>query len=290
MKRILGISFFIICCSACYNTPKSNIETDIAATINCDTIFLSDIDSIIDGYVYGLRLGVLNHYINSILLEHQAQKENIPVEELKKKLGFENGDISANKGLLNYLDSLKEGATIKILLKPNYFKIISDNNLLSDIVQIGNSNKLKVFIISDYKCPHCRMAKKQLDEIIKKNKDLSFYYIYDSDYIDTAGLFAHACGLQGKFLECYNWLFEGNNAFLEKNNMLQFAFDLGLDMEQLEQDMSDDQLLKDYVLNKEKLYRAGINKVPSFIVNGKLLINGSPIDYLQDVINHEKQN
>ena len=96
--------------------------------------------------------------------------------------------------------------------------------------------------------------------------------------------------MQGKFLECYNWLYEGNNAFLEKNDLLQFAFHLGLDMELLEHDMLDDQLLSDYVDNKERLYEEGINKVPCFIVNGKLLINGNPIDYLQNVIENEMQN
>lgn len=289
MKKILGIFILLICCVRCYDKQNSIMEPKIAALVNHDTILLSDIDSIIDGFIYEVRLGVLNNYINSILLESQTKKENISLEELKKKLGFKAEDGKESEQLLKYLDSLRNDAVIRVLLQPNYFKKLSILNLLSNAIREGSS-KLEVFIVSDYKCPHCRTLKRDLDDIIKRNGDVSFNYIYHSDYIDTVGLFAYACGLQGKFLECYNWLYEGNNAFLEKNDMLQFAFDLGLDMEQLEQDMSDDQLLRNYVENKEKLYKVGVNKVPCFIVNGKLLISGNPIDYLQNVIEDEKQD
>jgi glutaredoxin len=287
MKTLVTIFIILIFCNCSYKKAEIfNNKNSIAAVINSDTIYNNEIDSLIVDYVFNLKSIVLNQKINDALINQEAQKENLSKNDYLKKIGIKKDDKLREERLLAILDSIKEDANIKKYIHPSYFKELHVENLIKSTIRynVGSNN---VYFISDFNCPHCQSIKKEFDKIIKNNPTINFYYIYHGSYIDETSIFAYACDLQGYFIECYEWLYANNNSTVERNSFLEFANDLGMDMAELEMELKNDHLLKQLVANKNYLMKNGVNKVPCFIVNNKLLISGNPISYIQNTINHE---
>lgn len=288
MNKIVIIVVSSICLFSCCGENMQQSYKQPGAIVNDDTIFLNEVDSLIDGILFDLRVNALNQIVNNQLLEGDLNKKGKTKAELFDSIEKRVGDEDSNMYLKYYLDSLRIVNGVKILLMPSFLRSIETDDFIYNTIRAGG--KFDVFIISDYKCPHCRSVKAQIDQIIKNNPTVNYHYIYHSDFIDSVALFAHACGLQDMYAECYNWLFDGRNAFLDIEGLKQFALEKGLDLGQLERDMNSNQLLLEYIKNRNILMNFDVNKVPSFIVNNKLLIDGDPINYLQKVIEDELQN
>ena len=82
-------------------------------------------------------------------------------------------------------------------------------------------------------------------------------------------------------------IFENTNLLNEDSIYNYFATKLGLDTNKFNKDMNDQQILKMFVENKERLISKGIYSTPTFVVNGKILDRRHSIDYLEDVIIEE---
>ena len=82
-------------------------------------------------------------------------------------------------------------------------------------------------------------------------------------------------------------IFENNNLLNEISIYSSFAAKLGLNINKFNKDMNDQQILKMFVENKERLISNGIYSTPTFVVNGKILDKRHSIDYLEDVIIEE---
>ena len=165
-------------------------------------------------------------------------------------------------------------------------------------VSVGNAYtkgnaKAPVTIIafSDFQCPFCSRVVPTLAQLEKeygdkvrvafKHNPLPFHS--DAPLASKAAL---AAGEQGKFWQMHDKLFENQRA-LKRENLLQYAKDLGLDASKFEKDLDnpkfDDVIKKDLAEGQAN----GANGTPTFFINGRQLVGAQPVDAFKRMIDEE---
>jgi protein-disulfide isomerase len=125
----------------------------------------------------------------------------------------------------------------------------------------------------DYECPYCGAAHSEVTHVVREmGDDLRFAYrhfplsqIHPHAY--QAAEAAEAAGVQGRFWEMHDLLFE-NQDRLSLRDVLTLATALGLDLERFVGDLRAhahaDRLREDFLSG----IRSGVNGTPTFFVNG----------------------
>jgi len=130
----------------------------------------------------------------------------------------------------------------------------------------------------DYQCPHCGMAYpiiKQLQEAMgDKMKFVFRNFPLTNSHPDAmnAAVAAEAAGVQGKFWEMHDMIFEHQNRLLE-DDLYAYAQQLGLNVEQFKNDMLSEKVITKVEDDFESGMRSGVNGTPSFFVNGEKFSN-----------------
>ncbi len=172
----------------------------------------------------------------------------------------------------------------KIKLQPPFYNIVKTNELLSNNLT-ENKSTTEVFIISDFNCPACQKAEKELNKLYEKyNNDVNFKFVFYSDYIDKGALACEAAANQNKFRQMHDIIFSNPNLLQQENIYEDFAVELGLNIYEFEDNINNPELLRELIRNKELLVSMKIYSTPTFIVNGKILDSKYAISYLEDVI------
>jgi protein-disulfide isomerase len=133
---------------------------------------------------------------------------------------------------------------------------------------------LELVEYGDYECPYCGRAYPIVKNIQEKlGPDLKFVFrnfplrkIHPNAY--PAAVATEAAALQGKFWEMHDIIFENQN-ILNAENILLFADRLGLDTERFKEDILDDSLMVKARGDFESGMKSGVNRTPTFFVNGK---------------------
>ncbi len=126
----------------------------------------------------------------------------------------------------------------------------------------------------DYECPYCGEAYpivKRVQKVLGKNLGFVFRNFPLTElhpHALQAALAAEAAGLQGKFWEIHDTLFE-NQETLEDEDLIGFARRLGLDPGQFNSDRHSrgvQKKVKDDFLGGAL---SGVNGTPTFFINGR---------------------
>lgn len=133
---------------------------------------------------------------------------------------------------------------------------------------------LELVEYGDYECPFCGRAYPIVKDIQSKlGADMKFIFrnfplrkIHPNAY--PAAVATEAAALQGRFWEMHDLVFE-NQKQLGPDHILALAQDLGLDMERFESDIRDEALYLKARKDFESGMKSGVNRTPTFFVNGK---------------------
>jgi protein-disulfide isomerase len=131
---------------------------------------------------------------------------------------------------------------------------------------------------SDFQCPACASFQPVMEEIMKTYGDkLRFEYKHYPlpihPYAQQAALAAEAAGQQGKFYEYHDLLFKNqqnwSTAVAPGSLFIQYAEELGLDMEQFRRQQKSS-ILRDKVRSDlAEARELGITATPTFYLNGE---------------------
>ncbi len=91
---------------------------------------------------------------------------------------------------------------------------------------------------------------------------------------------------QGKFWEYHDLLFE-NHPKIQRNFLLQYAKDLGLDVARFEKAIDSDVGKQTISADAAEAQKLGATGTPAFFVNGRYLSGAKPFQAFADVINAE---
>ena len=126
---------------------------------------------------------------------------------------------------------------------------------------------------SDFECPYCSSAVKQVDTIMAAYpKDVKLIYkqfpLSMHPHAELAAEASLAAREQGKFWEMYDVLFK-NYRRLSNDSIMTMAKEIGLDMEKFKADLASGKYKTAIEKDLADGEAAGVYGTPSFYINGK---------------------
>lgn len=167
---------------------------------------------------------------------------------------------------------------------------MSDNNSNENATaeQQGEPQKVHILKYSDYQCPACKMyipAQKQLEEEFGDMIEIEYRHfpLGGHQFAELAARSAEAARNQGKFEEMHDLIFEHQEEWSRGGageHFRGFAEELGLDLEQFEEDLQSDEITRKIESQKAEGERRTVRATPTFFVNGQKL-QQNPQNYEQ---------
>lgn len=156
---------------------------------------------------------------------------------------------------------------------------------------------------SDYQCPACAYfhpivegLKDQFGDQIKVK--LRHFPLDNHQFAALAARAAEAADNQGKFDEMHNLIFENQDRWSNTSDptsiFVNYARDIGLDIEQFREDLNDAETQQIVMEQKEEGVDHGVNATPTFFIEGEKL-EDLPRTYeefeqvIQEYINRNQQ-
>ena len=156
---------------------------------------------------------------------------------------------------------------------------------------------LELVEYGDYSCPYCGRAYPIVKEIQQQlGSDIKFVFrnfplskIHPHAF--SAAVATEAAGLQGKFWEMHDIIFENQQA-LDAEHIFLLADQLGFDMERFKNDIQQKSLIEKVEKDFESGIRSGVNRTPTFFING-IKFDGDWTDnhlleYLKSILTEHK--
>jgi protein-disulfide isomerase len=136
------------------------------------------------------------------------------------------------------------------------------------------SETVEVLVYSDFQCPFCGQFYKPFRQLMTegvgvpakfefKNFPLSFH-----PFAQLAAQAAMAAKQQGKFWEMHDAIFAHQSA-MKRENLLEYAEQLGLDMNRFRKDLDSDDVKQMIERDKADGEKAKVEATPTVVINGK---------------------
>ena len=146
----------------------------------------------------------------------------------------------------------------------------------------------------DFQCPACFSYFPLVTQLREEYKDrVTFQFrhfplVQSHQNAMAAHRAAEAAGLQGKFWEMHDLLFQNQKAWEASNNAAQFfedyATQLELDIEKFKSDVASSGVNASVQADFKSGQDLGVSSTPSFILDGKLIENPTSIEAFKKVI------
>lgn len=151
--------------------------------------------------------------------------------------------------------------------------------------------KLAIVEFSDFQCPFCGRVKPTLEQIEKQYGDqvrIVFKHLPLSIHpkAPAAHAAAEAAHRQGKFWEMHDLIFE-NQREMSEEKYLEYAAQIGLDMEEFKADLASEQVKKKVEADMAEASKLGVTGTPAFFVNGRFVSGAQPFSTFQTLIDEE---
>lgn len=144
-----------------------------------------------------------------------------------------------------------------------------------------SKNEVVIEEFGDYQCPPCGALhpemKKLKGEYGSKIKFIFYHFPLTRIHQHAAitAFAAAAAGQQGKFWEMHNLLYESQEVWRETDNigpiLLNFARQLGLNLEQFERDINDTKVKATVLADVQRGEAMGVTGTPTLFLDGQLM-------------------
>ncbi|MEK7130337.1 MAG: thioredoxin domain-containing protein, partial [Patescibacteria group bacterium] len=164
----------------------------------------------------------------------------------------------------------------------------------SDWVKGNKEAKVTIIEYSDFQCPACASAHPMMKKAVQEFGDkIRFAYrhfplVQIHQNAELAALASEAAGLQGKFWEMHDMLFEKQSNWGTskdaKKLFAQYAGELGLDRAKFESDLTSDAVKQKIQASLSEATRIKLGGTPSIFINDKIIDNPGSYDELKKLI------
>ncbi len=138
----------------------------------------------------------------------------------------------------------------------------------------------------DYNCPYCRQSLKDIEKLIKADKNVRVVlkeYPILGKASTAASIAALASRKQGKYMEFHTALLTAKGR-INDEQITSIAKSVGLDIDKLKADMKSADVLEAHKKNMEVGQKLGINGTPTFIFNDQVIPQVLPFEAMQQLI------
>ena len=254
MNKIKMLILCIICVSCANKNEQIKQNRIIAGVFDGGMIFIDQLDSTLRKDFYQLRRREAEGRIFRSLVEIEARKKKSNAETILKaalhknfKIGEGNSTgqnilVYQKNRFLEFRDSLFKVYSVSIVLD----SILATHMDVKDYCKYyrGNLNSnIELCIISDIQCYSCQEFEKNMKFIYYKYRDkIKFCSIIVSEGIDKGAIASEAAGIQGRFWEMHDFLFENPQSGFNDSLLIKFAGLLNLDCKKMESDLNNNEL------------------------------------------------
>jgi protein-disulfide isomerase len=211
------------------------------------------------------------------------------IEELKERVRVHLEQQKRLKQIASYAHSLEPQYGVQIFLKPPQPPNVRVN--VEGAPSEGPADApVTIVEFSDYQCPACRTTHQTVKEL-KALYGSQVRWVFKDFPLKMhkeafkAAEAAHCAEDQGKFWQYQDFAFSANRLYA--GNLLEGAAELGLDKDKFAQCLENSKF-KDYLNQSIRdAVQAGIDRTPSFIINGTVLSGGHTLDTFKKAIDDE---
>ncbi|MBW1811513.1 MAG: thioredoxin domain-containing protein [Deltaproteobacteria bacterium] len=156
----------------------------------------------------------------------------------------------------------------------------------------GSHNpRVTIVVFSDFCCPYCNRGAKTLIEVLENYPQqvrIIFKHHPLTSHKDAflAHMASLAAGAQGKFWQMHDLLFE-NQRKLKRENLIEYANKLELDMPRFKADLESRSLRKEIERDTAFVMELGARGTPTFFINGKKIVGAIPYSAFKARIEQE---
>jgi protein-disulfide isomerase len=269
---------------------------------------------------FDLQRKAIEAKLDDLLLDKQAQKEHLTVDQLidkhvnsmvekepseealhvyydglDTKATFEDlrsqivDTVRANRldrVRAAYMKSLRDDAKISFLLvAPRAPVTLKDNPVRGDV-----NAPVMVVEYADYECPYCQQDQPIIDKIEAEYKGKIAFVFKDTPlpmhaHAEKAAEAANCAGTQGKYWEYHDFLFQSKQ--LEVGQLKEAARTLKLNADAFDKCLDSGEkaaLIKENLKEGQKFQLQG---TPSFFINGRFFNGGMTYEQLKQAIDEE---
>jgi protein-disulfide isomerase len=268
---------------------------------------------------YVAQKDALEQYLDEQVLERQAKKEGVTVDELLKRhvvvstqeptedqLRFYYEGIQTDESFETARDSIidtvhqlrvKKARAAYITDLRNEYGVVVELAQPSAHVEAGNSPRLgpetapvQIIEYADYQCPYCQKVSPDLIRLRQEFGD-QISFIYKDFPLPMHPLAARAAegarcaGVQGKFWEFHDYLFATKK--LDEPAMKAEARVLKLDGDKFDQCLDKQEQFESLKKEAQDGQKLGLSGTPSFFINGHFMSGAIGYAKLRDTVQAE---
>jgi len=269
---------------------------------------------------YEAEKKAVDDYMEEVLLERQAQKENVTVEELLQR--HVNSTIAKDpndEALRVYfegLDTAEPFETVRPKIaehlrerriakaKAAYMQnlrgqipVVLQLNIPRALISLENTPvrgdinaPVKLVEYADYECPYCQQIQPTLDKLEAEYKGrLAFGYkdvpLPNHPHAQKAAEAAHCAGVQSKYWEFHDLMMTTKE--IEVAQLKEGARKLGLDAQAFDTCLDSGQQAARVKVQLDEATKLGLQGTPSFFLNGRYFSGGMSYEQLQQLVEAE---
>ena len=144
--------------------------------------------------------------------------------------------------------------------------------------------EVTIVVFSDFQCPFCSRATPTLRQLLDESPNVRLVFKHNPlpfhKDARLAAIASLAAQQQGKFWEMHDLLFQNHKA-LGRDNLVEYAVQLGLNRKKFEKALDDKKLAAIVDADMELGRRLGARGVPAFFVDGVYFAGARPIDHFR---------
>jgi protein-disulfide isomerase len=269
---------------------------------------------------YKAQREALDALIDDALLEKQAQKENVTVQQLlethvtskvkdptedqlevyyegvqtdqpfsavRDKILESIRQHRIAKARKEYLNSLRNQANLEVLLASPSVDVA-----LGEAPTRGVQNApVLVIEFADYECPYCQKIAPDLKRLQQDYAGKVLFAFKDfplamHKHAQKAAEAARCAGRQEKFWEYHDLLFQGSNA-LEIRQLKDYARELHLNQESFDKCLDSGETAATVKQDLEQGQKLGLSGTPSFFVNGHYFGGAASYSVIREIVDQQ---
>ncbi|MBX7147617.1 thioredoxin domain-containing protein [bacterium] len=217
----------------------------------------------------------------------KARFNNAPFEQVKPQL---MAQVSATKERTVYNDfikKLKEGSKVEILMQRPRIEVSADDDPSKGDVDAP----IQIIEFSEFQCPFCKKARPTVEQILETYKGKVHYVFRDFPLsfhknAPKASEAANCAGDQKKYWEYNHNLWE-NQKGLEIENLKQYAADLKLDTKKFNECLDSGKFKAEIDKDIKEGSESGVSGTPAYFINGIFVSGAQPFDRFKEIIDEE---
>lgn len=296
----------------------SDVTTDpasVLAEVNGEKITLKDIDEKlrpeifkVQEQLYELRKGTVDLLINDLLLNQEAQKRNVSVQELldaevtsklkkitkkdalafymenKEKINTDHRNSMDRVRIVQYmkqreeergksvfLERLRQGAAIEVYLAEP--KRLVEAISVHDQPSMGREDApVTIVEFIDYECPTCANLQEVLKGLMEEYGDKVRVVAFDFPLQRHAYAYQAAIAAEAAREQGKYWeyitILFRNQGALEVDNLKEYASRLGLNRKKFDEELDTEKFADKVKRDRQEALRLGLNSTPTVFVNG----------------------